>query len=289
MQQIAVIGAGTMGRGIIETAVVHGLSVDVVEPDAAQQLSAVSAIEMSIARGIKRGRIDLTNPDAAIEKITWHRELAAAVEQAATVIEAVPESESLKVDLFGQLGRHCGPEVILASNTSSVSITRLGAAAERPERVIGMHFFNPVPIMQPVEVVRGIETAAETVERTCQLAETMGKQPFAVQDSPGFVVNRVLMPLINEAVFALQENIADRETIDALMKLGCNHPMGPLELADFIGLDVCLSILQVLYQELGDPKFHPCPLLTRTVAAGHLGRKTGRGFYEYQRPQSDSR
>ena len=281
MQQIAVIGAGTMGRGIIETAVVHGISVSVIEPDAEQRQRAVTAIEKSIARGIQRGRVDLPSPATAMERIIWHTELAPAVGDAEAIIEAVPEQQSLKIDLFTQLGTLCRPDVVLASNTSSVSITFLAASAEHPQRVIGMHFFNPVPIMQPVEVVRGVETSSETIERTFRLAEQMGKQPFAVQDSPGFVVNRVLMPLINEAIFALQENIADRATIDALMKLGCNHPMGPLELADFIGLDVCLSILHVLHRELGDPKFRPCPLLTRTVAAGHLGRKTGRGFYEY--------
>jgi len=281
MQQIAVIGAGTMGRGIIETAVVVGLSVAAVEPDDAQRQRAVSAIEKSISRGIQRGRIDLPNPETALQRITWHAEPAAATRDAEAVIEAIPEQESLKIDLFGQLGDLCGPDVILASNTSSVSITRLAEATEKPGRVVGMHFFNPVPIMQPVEVVRGVETSEETIQRTCRLAEQMGKQPFTVKDSPGFVVNRVLMPLINEAILALQEGVGDRETIDSLMKLGCNHPMGPLELADFIGLDVCLSILHVLHQELDDPKFRPCSLLSDTVAAGHLGRKTGRGFYEY--------
>jgi 3-hydroxybutyryl-CoA dehydrogenase len=237
-ETIAVIGAGTMGRGIIEVAAVHGMTVHAVE-------------------------------------------LESAVADAVCVIEAVPELEDLKLGLFKTLDSVCGSETILASNTSSISITRLAAATNRPTQVVGMHFFNPVPVMPPVEIVRGLQTSDETVERTQRLAEVMGKQAFAVGDTPGFTVNRILMPLINEAVFALQEGVADARTIDSLMKLGCNHPMGPLELDDFVGLDVCLSILRVLHDGLGDSKFRPCPLLIRMVDAGHLGRKSGQGFYEY--------
>jgi 3-hydroxybutyryl-CoA dehydrogenase len=223
----------------------------------------------------------LKDPAEALGRIRWQHDLSQAAAEADFVIEAVAELEDLKMELFQQLDSSCRPEVVLASNTSSISITRLAAATGRPEKVIGMHFFNPVPIMEPVEIVRGVQTSAETVEATARLAERLGKQALVVADSPGFAVNRVLMPLINEAVFALQEGVADARAIDALMRLGCRHPMGPLELADLVGLDVCLSILRVLERELGDPKFRPCPLLVRMVDAGRLGRKSGRGFYEY--------
>ncbi|MFQ5731400.1 MAG: 3-hydroxyacyl-CoA dehydrogenase family protein [Planctomycetaceae bacterium] len=278
---IAVIGAGTMGRGIIESAVVHGISVRAFEADEHARTDAVAKIETSIAKGIKRGKVDLAEPAEALQRVTWAETIDSAAADSEFVIEAVPETESLKADIFRQLDAVCGPSAILASNTSSISITRLAAVTQRPEQVVGMHFFNPVPVMPPVETVRGLQTSEETLARTSALAEQMGKQAFTVSDTPGFAVNRVLMPLINEAVFALQEGVADAKTIDSLMKLGCNQPMGPLELVDFVGLDVCLSILRVLHGGLGDPKFRPCTLLVRTVDAGHLGRKTGRGFYEY--------
>lgn len=278
--KIAVIGAGTMGRGIAETAAVQGIETCVIEVNAAQRLGAEGQIRASVERGVKRGKIAAQNADEVLTRIRFEGDLAAA-SAAEFVIEAVSENEPLKVDLFRQLDKLCSLPVILATNTSSVSITRLAAATNRPEKVIGMHFFNPVPVMAPVEVVRGLKTAPDTVDATLRLAAQLGKQAFLVNDSPGFVVNRVLMPLINEAVFALSEGVADRETIDALMKLGCNHPMGPLQLADLVGLDVCLSILRVLFAELGDPKFRPCPLLVRMVDAGQLGRKSGQGFYKY--------
>ncbi|MEX0704474.1 MAG: 3-hydroxyacyl-CoA dehydrogenase NAD-binding domain-containing protein, partial [Planctomycetales bacterium] len=280
--RIAVIGAGTMGRGIIETAAAHGLLVHAAEIDAAQRERAQAAIRKSIEKGIARGKLNVKDADEVTARIRWHADVVEAAVESRYAIEAIAEDESAKLDLFRRLDGACPPETVLASNTSSISITRLAAATGRADRVVGMHFFNPVPIMQPVEIVRGLATSEETVEITRQLARRMGKEPFAVADTPGFVVNRVLMPLINEAVFALQEGVADAKTIDSLMKLGCNHPMGPLELADFIGLDVCLSILRVLHRELGDPKFRPCPLLARTVDAGRLGRKSGRGFYEYE-------
>jgi len=281
IERIAVIGAGTMGRGIVETAAVHAVDVHVAEIDPEQRRMAETQIETSIAKAIQRGRLDLPEPDEALQRIHWTTEIATATADADFVIEAVPEWEELKTGLFKQLDALTKPEIILASNTSSISITRLAAATKRPEKVVGMHFFQPVPIMQPVEIVRGVRTSDETIVQTRQLTEQMGKQAFTVSDTPGFAVNRVLMPLVNEAVFALQEGVADAETIDSLMKLGCNHPMGPLELADFIGLDVCLSILQVLHRELGDPKFRPCPLLVRMVNAGQLGRKSSEGFYHY--------
>lgn len=281
VKTIAVIGAGTMGRGITEIAAVRGISVHAAEPSAEQREIAQAQIEASLVKAIKRGKIDLNDPADALANIHWHADLEGAVENAEFVIEAVSEIQELKAGIFQQLDSIVRPEVILASNTSSISITRLAAVTQRPEKVVGMHFFNPVPIMQPVEIVRGLRTSEETVEQTKQLAEQMGKQAFAVADAPGFVVNRVLMPMINEAAFTLQENVADAATVDSLMKLGCNHPMGPLQLADLIGLDVCLSIMQVLFQEIGDPKFRPCPLLVRMVDAGQLGRKTGQGFYAY--------
>jgi 3-hydroxybutyryl-CoA dehydrogenase len=281
IQTIAVIGAGTMGRGIIESAAVAGIRVRVFEEHAGSIEAAKAKIEASVAKSIKRGRIDVADPQQVLQRIAWEESLEDAAVNAEFLIEAVPEDEELKRGILARLDAVAGPDVILASNTSSISITRLAAATNRPDRVVGMHFFNPVPVMPPVEIVRGLQTSDDTLARTMELARQMGKQPFTVADTPGFAVNRVLMPMINEAVFALQEGVADAVTIDSLMKLGCNQPMGPLELADFVGLDVCLSILRVLHRELGDPKFRPCPLLARLVDAGRLGRKSGHGFYEY--------
>ena len=279
---VAVIGCGTMGAGICETASVAGLSVLCVEPNEEQQTAGRNRILRSVTRGIERGKLKVANAEEVISRITWNSHLDAA-SAAEFVIEAVHENEQLKCELFRHLGQVCPPEVILSSNTSSISITKLGAVSGRASQVVGLHFFNPVPIMRPVEIVRGLETSPATLATTEALAKQLGMIPVVVRDSPGFAVNRVLMPLINEAVFALEEGIASAESIDQLMKLGCNHPMGPLELADLIGLDVCLDILDVLHRQLGDPKFRAAPLLRRKVDAGHLGRKAGRGFYSYER------
>jgi 3-hydroxybutyryl-CoA dehydrogenase len=280
IKTLAVIGAGTMGRGIAETAATQGIETTIVEINPAQRDAAAAHIGKSVAKGIQRGKIKAANPDEVLSRIHFEANLAAAA-KSEFVIEAVPEDEAVKTAILRELDKLCPPQVILATNTSSISITRLAAATKRPDKVAGMHFFNPVPIMAPVEVVRGLTTSHETIEATLRLAGQMGKQAFVVQDSPGFVVNRVLMPLINEAIFTLYEGVADAATIDSLTKLGCNHPMGPLALADLVGLDVCLAILRVLHAELGDPKFRPCPLLVRMVDAGHSGKKTGQGFYKY--------
>jgi 3-hydroxybutyryl-CoA dehydrogenase len=278
--RVAVIGAGTMGNGIAQVFGQGGHAVVLSDIDAAALERARDQIDRSLGKLAEKGKIAAADRTAALSRIEFTRDLA-DVTAADLVVEAVVEKLDVKRELFAELDRITKPATILASNTSSISITRLGAATRRPDRVIGMHFMNPVPLMALVEVIRGQATSDETTRTVMDLSRSLGKTPVEVNDFPGFVSNRVLMPMINEAIFAVYEGVAKAEAIDEVMKLGMNHPMGPLTLADFIGLDVCLNILEVLHDGLGDPKYRPCPLLKRMVDAGWLGRKSGRGFYTY--------
>jgi len=281
MRNIAVIGAGTMGNGIAHTAAAAGLSVILVDVSEEFVQRGMSTISANLQRGVDKGRTSAAQKQEILGRIRTTTKME-DVGSADMAIEAIVENLSAKTSLFAELDRLTSPECILASNTSSISITRIAAATKRADKVIGMHFMNPVPVMVLVEVIRGIATSDETYRRVEDLAKRMGKTPIEVNDYPGFVSNRVLLPMINEAIFALYEGVATAEAIDGVMKLGMNHPMGPLQLADFIGLDVCLAILRVLQDGFGDPKYRPCPLLVKMVDAGWLGRKSGRGFYGYR-------
>jgi 3-hydroxybutyryl-CoA dehydrogenase len=278
---IGVIGAGTMGNGIAQVFAQSGFTVRLV--DVAQPMldRARKSIEKSLGRFVEKSTLSPEDRDATLARLTTAANVDCLVD-ADYVVEAIVENAEAKRELFAGLDALTRPEVILASNTSSISITLLGAATKRPDKVLGMHFMNPVPLMTLVEMIRGQATSAESMRIASDLCRALGKTPVEAADYPGFIANRILMPMVNEAIFALMEGVGDAEAIDTVMKLGMNHPMGPLTLADFIGLDVCLAILNVLHDGLGDPKYRPCPLLRRMVAAGHLGRKSGQGFYTYQ-------
>lgn len=279
--RIAVVGAGQMGNGIAHVFAAQGFPVSMIDVSADALARGKATIEKNLDRQVKKGTIDAAARDAALARVTLHEQLDAAGD-ASLIVEAATERRDLKFRLFADLDRLASDHAIVASNTSSISITSLAAQTKRPDRIIGMHFMNPVPVMPLVEVIRGLATSDDTTARVMALARTLGKTPVEVNDAPGFVSNRVLMPMINEAVFCLMEGVGTPEAIDTVMKLGMNHPMGPLALADLIGLDTCLAILEVLQSELGDDKYRPCPLLRKYVAAGWLGRKAGRGFYRYE-------
>lgn len=280
IKTVGVIGAGTMGNGIAQVAATAGLNVVLQDISAEAVERALATIAKSLDRLIRKGSLDEATKVAVLERIKGTTQ-AADLAPADLVIEAATENEAVKIKLLQATEAVLRPEALIATNTSSISITRLGAALKNPARFVGMHFFNPVPVMALVEVIRGVQTADETVEAVTRLAEAMGKTPIDVKNAPGFVVNRLLCPMINEAVFVLQDGVASAEEIDAGMKLGCNHPIGPLALADLIGLDVVLAIMEVLYQNFNDPKYRPAPLLRELVDAGRLGRKSGRGFFDY--------
>lgn len=280
VQNIGVVGAGTMGSGITQTCAVNGLSV--VMHDVSNELleKGVKTIEHSLDRLLARETITDSDKTEALAKIRCSTELE-ALSGSELVVEAVTEKMEIKIPIFESLNRICKPDAILASNTSSLSLTTLAASSGRPDKVIGMHFFNPVPLMKLVEVIRALQTSDKTYDATKSLVHTLNKEPVAVKDSPGFVVNRMLVPMINEATFILHEGLATADEIDAAMRLGANHPIGPLALADMIGIDVCLYVMNVLLEEFGDSKFRPCPLLKQMVNAGYLGRKSRRGFFDY--------
>ncbi len=280
ISRIGVVGAGQMGAGIAQVAALAGLEVILSDVSRAAAEKGYDGIEAQLARAVDKGKLSAGDRDAALRRITVASDLA-DLGPVHLAIEAASEDVALKRRLFADLDHICPAGAILASNTSSIGITGLAATTRRPDRVIGMHFMNPVPVMKLVEIIRGLGTSDQTYETTRALAETMGKATVVSRDVPGFIVNRVLAPLINEAIFALNEGLASAEDIDRAVHLGLNHPMGPLALADLIGLDTTLAILEVLHRELGDPKYRPCPLLRQYVAAGWLGRKSGRGFYPY--------
>jgi 3-hydroxybutyryl-CoA dehydrogenase len=280
MDRVAVIGAGQMGNGIAHVFGASGFDVVMIDISQDALDRGRATIEKNLARQVQKGTLEASERDAALGRITATVDRS-AVRDRTVIIEAASENAALKFELFAELDELAPDDAILATNTSSISITEIGARTKRPEQVIGMHFMNPVPVMKLVEVIRGLATTDETTRRTLGLAQAVGKTAVEVNDYPGFVANRILMPMINEAVYCLMEGVGTPEAIDTVMKLGMNHPMGPLALADLIGLDTCLAILEVLQQGLGDPKYRPCPLLRKYVAAGWVGRKSGRGFHDY--------
>jgi len=280
IKTLGVVGAGQMGCGIAHVAAQAGLHVVMQDLETSLVRKGIDAIGKNLQRGVEKGRMAASEREEVLSRVRG----TTSIEQLAgcdIVVEAVVEKMEVKVELFKALDRMCRPGVIMASNTSSLSITRIAAATDRPDRIIGMHFMNPVPVMKLVEVIRGLATSDDTCVRVRDLAERLGKTPVECRDFPGFVSNRVLMPMVNEAIYCLHEGVGTPQAIDTIMKLGMNHPMGPLTLADFIGLDTCLYIIEVLQEGLGDDKYRPCPLLRKYVEAGWLGRKAGRGFYDY--------
>ncbi len=280
IQKIGVLGAGQMGAGIAQVAAFAGFDVFLADADLSRAQKGKDGIAQRLSKDVSKEKISATQMQETLDRLTPVADLQ-GLKDCELVIEAVSENESLKLSLFKQLDEVCAPTAILASNTSSIPITRIAAATKRPSQVIGMHFMNPVPVMKLVEIINGLATSDETYQATKAMAEKLGKTTVLSRDMSGFIVNRVLMPMINEAVYALYEGIGTKEDIDQGMKLGTNQPMGPLTLADFIGLDTCLAIMEVLHQGLGDSKYRPCPLLRQYVEAGWLGKKSGRGFYQY--------
>ncbi len=280
IKSFAVIGCGTMGRGIVQVAATSGFNVYAIDVVSSVLDNACKSIEKGIMKWVEKGKISEEKAKEAIGAIAFTEDLQ-MVRMADFVVEAIVEKEEEKKELFKKLDELAKENVILASNTSSISITKLANQTKRPQNVVGMHFMNPVPLMALVEIIRGYDTSEETVKRVFELAKVLGKTPVEAKDSPGFISNRVLMPMINEAIFCLYEGIGTKEDIDTVMRLGMNHPMGPLALADLIGLDICLDILNVLYEGFKDPKYRPCPLLIKMVEAGYLGKKSGKGFYNY--------
>ena len=287
MKNIAVIGSGTMGNGIAHTFAQKGFNVSLIDISKEALDKALNTISKNLDRMVAKGTITESDKAETLKNITTFTDTAEGVKNAELVVEAATENIELKLNIFKTLDKACGPDTILASNTSSISITKIASVTGRPEKVIGMHFMNPVPVMKLVEVIRGYATSDEVTNTIMDLSKKLGKIPTEVNDYPGFIANRILMPMINEAIYSLYEGVAGVEEIDTVMKLGMAHPMGHLQLADFIGLDVCLSILNVLHDGFGNPKYAPCPLLVNMVTAGHKGVKTGSGFYKYTAGSKD--
>ena len=288
MKTIAVIGAGTMGNGIAHVFAQNGFSVRLIDVSSQQLDKAMATIAKNLERMIAKGTISAEQKQSTLSNLTTNELLQQGVDGAELVIEAATENIELKLSIFKQLDKFCEKECILATNTSSISITKIASVTSRPQHVIGMHFMNPVPVMKLVEIINGYATSNEVSITVTDLVRSVGKIPCVVNDYPGFIANRILMPMINEAIYSLYEGVANVEEIDTIMKLGMAHPMGPLQLADFIGLDVCLSILQVLHDGFGNPKYAPCPLLVNMVTAGYKGVKSGEGFYAYQAGSKDA-